>query len=125
MDGAVRPKRQSDLRAAVDRYRAERARLDEAAATMSSKPDLAAVVGAGERYLPRDEDPGRVVHQDQPLTTRHQSDEFFLSTGGSAPMYQQIVDQVSAKVMTGDWRRGRRCRRPRPSRPGRVRQPMH
>jgi GntR family transcriptional regulator len=32
--------------------------------------------------------------------------ELFLSTGNSTPMYQQIVDQVTAKVMAGDWQAG-------------------
>lgn len=35
------------------------------------------------------------------------SAELFLSTGDSTPMYQQIVDQVTAKVMAGDWKAGR------------------
>ena len=34
------------------------------------------------------------------------SAELFLSTGDSTPMYQQIVDQVTAKVMAGDWKAG-------------------
>lgn len=29
--------------------------------------------------------------------------ELFLSTSDSTPMYQQIVDQITAKVMAGDW----------------------
>lgn len=33
--------------------------------------------------------------------------ELFLSTSGSTPMYQQIVDQITAKVMAGDWPAGR------------------
>jgi GntR family transcriptional regulator len=32
--------------------------------------------------------------------------ELFLSTADSTPMYQQIVDQVTAKVMAGDWKAG-------------------
>ncbi len=32
--------------------------------------------------------------------------ELFLSTGDSTPMYQQIVDQITAKVMAGDWPAG-------------------
>ena len=34
------------------------------------------------------------------------SAELFLSTGDSTPMYQQIVDQITAKVMAGDWKPG-------------------
>lgn len=34
------------------------------------------------------------------------SAELFLSTSDSTPMYQQIVDQVTAKVMVGDWKAG-------------------
>ncbi|MGD9584296.1 MAG: GntR family transcriptional regulator [Lysobacterales bacterium] len=34
------------------------------------------------------------------------SAELFLSTSDSTPMYQQIVDQVTAKVMAGDWKAG-------------------
>lgn len=34
------------------------------------------------------------------------SAELFLSAGDSAPMYQQIVDQITAKVMAGDWKAG-------------------
>jgi GntR family transcriptional regulator len=34
------------------------------------------------------------------------SAELFLSTGDSTPMYQQIVDQITAKVMAGDWKAG-------------------
>ncbi len=29
--------------------------------------------------------------------------ELFLSTSDSTPMYQQIVNQITAKVMAGDW----------------------
>lgn len=29
--------------------------------------------------------------------------EFFLSSGDSAPMYSQIMDQIVAKVLAGDW----------------------
>lgn len=32
--------------------------------------------------------------------------EFFLSASDPRPMYQQIVDQVTAKVMAGDWAPG-------------------
>jgi len=32
--------------------------------------------------------------------------ELFLSASDARPMYQQIVDQVTAKVMAGDWRPG-------------------
>ncbi len=34
------------------------------------------------------------------------SAELFLSTGDSTPMYQQIVDQITTKVMAGDWKAG-------------------
>jgi GntR family transcriptional regulator len=34
------------------------------------------------------------------------SAELFLSTGDPTPMYQQIVDQITAKVMAGDWKAG-------------------
>lgn len=34
------------------------------------------------------------------------SAELFLSTADNTPMYQQIVDQVTAKVMAGDWHAG-------------------
>lgn len=34
------------------------------------------------------------------------SAELFLSTADGTPMYQQIVDQVTAKVMAGDWPAG-------------------
>jgi GntR family transcriptional regulator len=34
------------------------------------------------------------------------SAELFLSASDSKPMYQQIVDQVTAKVMAGDWKAG-------------------
>ena len=34
------------------------------------------------------------------------SAELFLSTTDSTPMYQQIVDQITAKVMAGDWTPG-------------------
>jgi GntR family transcriptional regulator len=34
------------------------------------------------------------------------SAELFLSTGDSTPMYQQIVDQITAKVIAGDWKPG-------------------
>ena len=34
------------------------------------------------------------------------SAELFLSSGDSTPMYQQIVDQFTAKVVAGDWRPG-------------------
>ena len=34
------------------------------------------------------------------------SAELFLSTSDSTPMYQQIVDQITAKVMAGDWKAG-------------------
>lgn len=34
------------------------------------------------------------------------STELFLSTSDPRPMYQQIVDQVTAKVMAGDWAAG-------------------
>lgn len=34
------------------------------------------------------------------------SAELFLSTGDSTSMYQQIVDQITAKVMAGDWKAG-------------------
>ena len=34
------------------------------------------------------------------------SAELFLSTTDSTPMYQQIVDQITAKVMAGDWKPG-------------------
>ena len=34
------------------------------------------------------------------------SAELFLSAGDSTPMYQQIVDQITAKVMAGDWKAG-------------------
>lgn len=33
-------------------------------------------------------------------------DSFFLSESGSLPMYSQIVAQVTAKVMAGDWQAG-------------------
>lgn len=29
--------------------------------------------------------------------------EFFLSSSDSAPMYSQIVEQITAKVLAGDW----------------------
>jgi GntR family transcriptional regulator len=32
--------------------------------------------------------------------------ELFLSTSDPRPMYQQIIDQVTAKVMAGDWAAG-------------------
>ena len=32
--------------------------------------------------------------------------ELFLSGGDSTPMYQQIVDQITAKVIAGDWKAG-------------------
>ncbi|MFY2763939.1 GntR family transcriptional regulator [Arenimonas sp. MALMAid1274] len=32
--------------------------------------------------------------------------DLFLSTGDPRPMYQQIVDQITAKVMAGDWAAG-------------------
>lgn len=32
--------------------------------------------------------------------------ELFLSTSDSTPMYQQIVNQITAKVMAGDWPAG-------------------
>lgn len=32
--------------------------------------------------------------------------ELFLSTSDSAPMYQQIVNQITSKVMAGDWPAG-------------------
>jgi GntR family transcriptional regulator len=32
--------------------------------------------------------------------------ELFLSSSDSAPMYQQIVNQITAKVMAGDWPAG-------------------
>jgi GntR family transcriptional regulator len=34
------------------------------------------------------------------------SAELFLTSGDGTPMYQQIVDQVTAKVMAGDWKAG-------------------
>jgi GntR family transcriptional regulator len=34
------------------------------------------------------------------------SAELFLTSGDGKPMYQQIVDQVTAKVMAGDWKAG-------------------
>ncbi|MEZ4450889.1 MAG: GntR family transcriptional regulator [Nannocystaceae bacterium] len=34
------------------------------------------------------------------------SPEFFLSTSDPRPMYQQLVDQITAKVMAGDWAAG-------------------
>ena len=34
------------------------------------------------------------------------SPELFLSASDPRPMYQQIVDQVTAKVMAGDWTAG-------------------
>ena len=34
------------------------------------------------------------------------SAELLLSNSDSAPMYQQIVDQITAKVMAGDWQAG-------------------
>jgi GntR family transcriptional regulator len=34
------------------------------------------------------------------------SAELFLSTADGTPMYQQIVDQITAKVMAGDWAPG-------------------
>lgn len=34
------------------------------------------------------------------------SSELFLSSTDSTPMYQQIVDQITAKVMAGDWKPG-------------------
>jgi GntR family transcriptional regulator len=34
------------------------------------------------------------------------SAELFLSTGDSTPMYRQIVDQITSKVMAGDWKAG-------------------
>ena len=36
----------------------------------------------------------------------HIDPKLFLSTSDSAPMYQQIVNQVTAKVMVGDWPAG-------------------
>jgi GntR family transcriptional regulator len=32
--------------------------------------------------------------------------EFFLSSGESVPMYSQIMEQILAKVLTGDWAPG-------------------
>lgn len=32
--------------------------------------------------------------------------QLFLSTRDSAPMYQQVVDQITAKVVAGDWPAG-------------------
>ena len=32
--------------------------------------------------------------------------ELLLSPHSSTPMYQQIVDQITAKVMAGDWAAG-------------------
>lgn len=32
--------------------------------------------------------------------------EFFLSTSESAPMYSQIMEQIVAKILAGDWRPG-------------------
>jgi len=32
--------------------------------------------------------------------------ELFLSTSDTTPMYQQIVDQITAKVIAGDWPAG-------------------
>jgi GntR family transcriptional regulator len=32
--------------------------------------------------------------------------EFFLSSSDSAPMYSQIMEQILAKVMAGDWGQG-------------------
>jgi GntR family transcriptional regulator len=34
------------------------------------------------------------------------SDQIFLSSTDNAPMYSQIMDQVMAKVIIGDWRPG-------------------
>jgi len=34
------------------------------------------------------------------------SSELFLSASDSRPIYQQIVDQITAKVMAGDWAAG-------------------
>lgn len=34
------------------------------------------------------------------------SAELFLSTTDGTPMYRQIVDQITAKVMAGDWKAG-------------------
>ena len=34
------------------------------------------------------------------------SAELLLSSGDATPMYQQIVDQITAKVMAGDWDAG-------------------
>lgn len=34
------------------------------------------------------------------------SDEFFLSNSESTPMYGQIMDQIVAKIMAGDWQPG-------------------
>ena len=34
------------------------------------------------------------------------SAELFLSGGDTTPMYQQIVDQITAKVIAGDWKPG-------------------
>lgn len=33
----------------------------------------------------------------------HINSELFLSASDSSPMYQQIVDQITTKVMAGDW----------------------
>ncbi len=34
------------------------------------------------------------------------SDQFFLSSADSTPMYSQIMDHVIAKILAGDWVRG-------------------
>ena len=34
------------------------------------------------------------------------TDKLFLSNHDSRPMYEQIMDQITAKVMAGDWRPG-------------------
>jgi GntR family transcriptional regulator len=34
------------------------------------------------------------------------SNKFFLSNADSAPMYTQIMDQITTKVMAGDWQAG-------------------
>lgn len=35
-----------------------------------------------------------------------ETNEFFLSSSDRTPMYGQIVEQVTAKVLAGDWRAG-------------------
>ncbi len=39
-------------------------------------------------------------------TQMAESSEFFLSSTDRTPMYGQIIDQITAKILAGDWRTG-------------------